>query len=117
MNTINKLERLKKIHQLIKVSNTGTPTEFATRLRVSVSQLYNIIDDLKQGCRNKSFNVVKEAAHKLKSSAKSIGAHNLADTCVSLETAGIKKDLQTIEELVPKLDPIFDEIKSYIALL
>lgn len=47
MKTLKQLERLKKMHQLIKVGNTGTPKEFAKRLDISVSQLYYILDDLK----------------------------------------------------------------------
>jgi len=47
MKTIKQLERLRKIHQYIKVANTGTPKEFSKRLNLSESQLYNILDDLK----------------------------------------------------------------------
>ena len=47
MKIIKQLERLRKIHQHIKVANTGTPKEFSKRLNISESQLYNILDDLK----------------------------------------------------------------------
>lgn len=47
MKTIKQLERLRKIHQYIKVANTGTPNEFSKKLNLSESQLYNILDDLK----------------------------------------------------------------------
>lgn len=47
MKTIQQLERLRKIHQYIKVSNTGSPNEFANKLGISESQLYNVLDDLK----------------------------------------------------------------------
>ncbi len=47
MKTLKQLERLKKMHQLIKIGSTGTPKEFAERLNLSVSQLYYILDDLK----------------------------------------------------------------------
>ncbi len=47
MKTLKQLERLKKMHQLIKNTNTGTPKEFAFRLDISESQLYNILEDLK----------------------------------------------------------------------
>ncbi|MBT7951290.1 MAG: Hpt domain-containing protein, partial [Gammaproteobacteria bacterium] len=63
------------------------------------------------------FDEVKEAAHKLKSSARSVGANGLADTCAALETAGKENDLKTMELLVPTLDPTFDDIKNYIASL
>ena len=47
MKTIQQLERLRKIHQYIKVFNTGSPNEFANKLGISESQLYNVLDDLK----------------------------------------------------------------------
>ncbi|MBL4723932.1 MAG: DNA-binding protein [Lutibacter sp.] len=47
MKTIKQLERLRKMHQYIKVCNTGSPIEFANKLNISESQLYNILDDLK----------------------------------------------------------------------
>lgn len=47
MRTIQQLERLRKIHRYIKNSNTGTPNEFANKLDISESQLYNVLDNLK----------------------------------------------------------------------
>jgi len=47
MKSIHQVERLRKIHKLIKAEDTGTPTELAQRLNICVSQLYSFIDDLK----------------------------------------------------------------------
>ncbi len=47
MKTLNQLDRLRRIHELIKYANTGTPKELASKLHISESQLYNILDDLK----------------------------------------------------------------------
>lgn len=47
MKTIKQLERLRKMHQYIKVCNTGSPNEFANKLDISESQLYNVLEDLK----------------------------------------------------------------------
>ncbi|MCF6279090.1 MAG: helix-turn-helix domain-containing protein [Flavobacteriaceae bacterium] len=47
MKTLKQLERLRKIHQYIKASNAGTPKEFASKLNISESQLYNVLEDLK----------------------------------------------------------------------
>jgi len=47
MKTIKQLNHLEKIHQYIKSDKTGTPKEFAKKLNISESQLYNILDDLK----------------------------------------------------------------------
>ena len=48
MKTLKQINRLKKMHQLVKVTNTGTPKEFAKKLNISESQLYNILEDLKE---------------------------------------------------------------------
>lgn len=47
MKSLTKLERLKKIHNLIKIAQTGSPVEFASKLGIKKSQLYCILDDLK----------------------------------------------------------------------
>ena len=41
MNPFERVARLVDIHQLIKREKTGTPIEFAKKLHVSRSQLYN----------------------------------------------------------------------------
>jgi two-component system, sensor histidine kinase and response regulator len=92
-------------------------SEFKEVLDSFVEPSAVIIAELKQGYQAQSFDEVKEAAHKLKSSARSVGANGLADTCAALETASKENDLKTMELLVPTLDPTFDEIKNYIASL
>ncbi len=47
MKSIKQLERLRKIHKLIKAGNTGTPDELADKLGVSKRQIHNIVEDLK----------------------------------------------------------------------
>lgn len=47
MKTIKTLERLQQAHELIKSECTGSPKEFASRLKVSERTIYNIIDQLK----------------------------------------------------------------------
>ncbi len=47
MKTTKQITRLKKIHKCIKSNCTGTPKEFAKKLNISESQLYNILEDLK----------------------------------------------------------------------
>jgi HPt (histidine-containing phosphotransfer) domain-containing protein len=91
--------------------------EFKEVLDSFVEPSQHIIDDLKLSYQAQSFDDVKAAAHKLKSSARSIGADELAETCAALESAGEENDLKTIEQLVPTLDPAFDKIKLYIASL
>ncbi len=47
MQVIKQLNRLKKLDTLIQQAKTGAPDEFANRLGLSRSQLYNILEELK----------------------------------------------------------------------
>ncbi|PWA04159.1 hypothetical protein [Flavobacterium psychrotolerans] len=48
MNFIKKVERINKTHHLVCQEKTGSPFELACILGISRSQLYNIIDMLKE---------------------------------------------------------------------
>lgn len=41
------IDRLNLLHKLIMQKRTGTPEELATRLRISSSRLYCILDEMK----------------------------------------------------------------------
>ncbi len=60
---------------------------------------------------------VKDAAHKLKSSARSVGANLLADICVELEAAGKNGDWATIDTLSVKAHDAFGEVEHFISRL
>jgi len=47
MQAIKQLNRLKKLDALIQQVKTGAPDEFASRMGLSRSQLYNILEELK----------------------------------------------------------------------
>jgi hypothetical protein len=48
MNLEKQAVRINKAHQLILEEKTGTPSEFANKLNISRSQLYNLIGILKE---------------------------------------------------------------------
>lgn len=48
MNFEKLSERINKAHKLILEEKTGTPEEFAEKLKIGRSQLYNLIDELKE---------------------------------------------------------------------
>lgn len=48
MTNLKQLEHLKKIHKLIKIENTGTPNELAAKLRVSIRQVFLLIEQLRE---------------------------------------------------------------------
>ncbi|MGF1636441.1 MAG: HTH domain-containing protein, partial [Cyclobacteriaceae bacterium] len=47
MNFIKQIERVQLLNRLIKEERTGSPDALAERLHLSRSQLYNLIDELK----------------------------------------------------------------------
>ena len=47
MSLLTKIERIERMHQMIKFKRTGTPEQFARRIGISRSMLYIIINDLK----------------------------------------------------------------------
>lgn len=47
MKNLKQLDRLRRIHHLIKLQNTGTPNELAKKLRISIRLLYLLLEYLK----------------------------------------------------------------------
>ncbi len=60
---------------------------------------------------------VGSAAHKLKSSARTVGANKMADLCALLEAAGKAGDAERIEQNIGNLEPSFKVVKNYIEQL
>ncbi len=55
MKTLKQLERLQKVHKLIKQQNTGTPFELANKLHISERELYRLLEYLKEADASISF--------------------------------------------------------------
>ena len=47
MNTLKQIERLRKLHGMIKMESTGSPKMVAKRMRISERQVYTLIDQLR----------------------------------------------------------------------
>lgn len=58
-----------------------------------------------------------QMAHKLKSPARTVGAHALADACAALEQAGKREDREQAELLDGRLDELMAPIEKWIASL
>lgn len=72
------------------------------------------IGEIKASFDDRSADGVARAAHKLKSSARSVGANELADLCLTLETAGKADDWDEIEKAAPRLSSSIEEVIEYI---
>jgi predicted DNA-binding transcriptional regulator YafY len=47
MKLLEQIERINRLHELIKHRRTGTPSQLAQRLNLSTSMVYKVIDELK----------------------------------------------------------------------
>lgn len=63
-----------------------------------------------------NYDSVRSEAHKLKSSARTVGAQELADVCLDLEQSGKAKDLALLEAPMGRLQSICDRTKDAIAI-
>ena len=90
------------------------PEVFREILSDFVDPTQKIIGEIQAGYKERCARDVKLASHKLKSSARSVGADKLADLCLELETAGKEENWKVIEADVPVLDNLMEEIESYI---
>ena len=72
------------------------------------------VGEILDGFERRSANDVEEAAHKLKSSARAVGAFTLAELCLALETAGNAADWAGIDDAAPRLRPALEDVLGYI---
>lgn len=56
MKNLKQIERLRRIHVLVKNQNTGTPNELAQKLSISIRLLYCLLEQLKEFDAPLSFN-------------------------------------------------------------
>jgi PAS domain S-box-containing protein len=63
---------------------------------------------------NSDFSKVFNLAHKLKSSARTVGANDLADCCLGLERAVKAKDAQGVSQLLVQLADLFNDTRKWI---
>lgn len=47
MKLLEQIERINRLHEMIKYRRTGTPQQLARRLNLSTSMIYKLMDELK----------------------------------------------------------------------
>ncbi|MBT7951470.1 MAG: response regulator [Gammaproteobacteria bacterium] len=90
---------------------------FKKMISAFVKPSQDIVEEIKLGWKERSADAVRQSAHKLKSSARSIGALALADLCLTLERAGKDSDWSVIDDGVPNLDSLMHAVENYISQL
>ncbi|RKZ36434.1 MAG: hypothetical protein DRQ37_04150 [Gammaproteobacteria bacterium] len=72
------------------------------------------VAEIEEAMAQHSAGGVRSAAHKLKSSARAVGANELADLCAKLELAGKEGDLSTIADEGKKLSGAMEQVIQFI---
>jgi len=80
-----------------------------------VDPAWHVVGEIADAVEAKDAAAVGAAGHKLKSSARAVGANELADLSLSLEKAGKSDDWAAINVEFPKLRPIMQQIAAHIA--
>jgi HPt (histidine-containing phosphotransfer) domain-containing protein len=75
------------------------------------------VGEIEAAFASRSADGVAKAAHKLKSSARTIGANGLADLCQLLETAGNAEQWHDIDTAAPRLTAVMQKVTNYIEAL
>ncbi len=83
-------------------------------LRDFVAPASDNVREIQDAFEQGSADGVGKAAHKLKSSARSVGANELADLCYALETAGKAGKFDEIESQMPRLPAVMQEVTAFI---
>ncbi|TAN49766.1 MAG: PAS domain S-box protein [Methylococcaceae bacterium] len=85
--------------------------EFLRDFRLSAAR---IASELKTACHNGQTTQTGALAHKLKSSARSVGALALGDLCAAMEQAGKAGQAQTLLDLLPRFEVEMAAVDSYL---
>ncbi len=88
--------------------------EFLHDFRVNASE---ISEQLCVACKENQFDKIKVAAHKLKSSARSVGAVGLGEWCAKLEQAAKESDQEELSSLLPHFEAEMVAVDAYLTTL
>jgi PAS domain S-box-containing protein len=83
-------------------------------LQKFVSQLDDVFIEFEEALTQRDVERVRFNSHKLKSSARMIGANLLADLCFAMETAARDTNWAEINEVAGDLKPAADSVKEYV---
>lgn len=92
-------------------NDTELVRKFSRKFIQVVEEALNEMETAKQHRDIKSMGLL---GHKLRSSARTLGAHHFADLCDDLETAGIDDDWQQAEQLSNQILALFQHIRRQI---
>lgn len=79
-----------------------------------IAQSSGVLKQIQKAYEQLNAELVSFHAHKLKSSARTVGANSLSDLCFDLEVAGRKEDWMAIDRLTAQMGPCMDRVQTRI---
>ncbi len=98
---------------LISIFGDNTSAQVSI-LQKFVTQTDELIADFDVAFEQHDAGQIMFHAHKFKSSARTVGANQLADLCFALEQAGREEDWDVINSLSPDLLPAVEQVRQYV---
>ncbi len=95
-------------------NDPATIKELLQNFRISAKK---IAKELHAAFQAEQFETLSSVAHKLKSSARSVGATTLGDLCAEIEQAGKKSDGAVLSELLSRFDTEMAAVEAYLESL
>ncbi len=96
---------------LLGLSDPFTLVEYYTSFIESAEE---IMEDLQREYVYKNLIGVGDNGHKLKSSARAIGANKLADCCLAIEKAGREENAAAVDELMQQIPVLYAGVRQWI---
>ena len=85
--------------------------EMLQDFRVSAEK---IATEIQAAYQTEQWTIVGATAHKLKSSARSVGALALGELCADIERAGKASDVTALKELLPRFNTEMAIVAAYL---
>ncbi|MET0100185.1 MAG: PAS domain S-box protein [Sedimenticola sp.] len=99
---------------LIEVLGSGDPAVLAEFYLDFIRNGANAVADIQESYASRQAEQVGRCAHRLKSSARTVGAHVLADCCLVLEQAGKAGDWKAIDDRMRDLPGNFRAVREWV---
>ena len=92
-------------------NDDATLRDFLHEFQISAAK---IADELRTACAARQAGIVGAAAHKLKSSARSVGALALGELCAEMEKYGKVNDHEALTALLPQFEQELATVERFI---
>lgn len=100
---------------LLRNLANNNPERIGKLIRLFTESADKMMHELEIGMNTSDADIVRLSAHRVKSSARYIGAHGFADYCEAVENLGIHRTLSPLPELLSAMHELLKRIKQHIA--